>query len=306
MKSAKRSIIIIILSLILISCSQKKESENKDLVLVSIYPYKLIANQLVGDLYEIKSLFPANSSPHTYSPVPEDIVAINNAKMIFINGLELENIFEKILHELEDKTVIFSDIFTHKLLISDSDHHHHAHNHHHKHEHIHGNFNPHIWTDPEFIVDISRKMAEQIISLNNDFKSQILNNLRQLEDEIQRVDSNIKTNRQKVKNPSIIYFHDAFAYFNRRYSINTVALIQAFPGKEPSPTELANLKRVIERSKVKAIVTEPQFNPKSAEIIAKEFNLEIITLDPIGYTTKAQTIAEWLDITQQDLFKGLQ
>ncbi|MDD2493337.1 MAG: metal ABC transporter substrate-binding protein [Bacilli bacterium] len=300
MKNVKILINLLIISLLLVSCVKKKETNNKDLILVSIHPYALIANQLASDFYEIKTLFPGNSSPHSYSPVPEDIMAINKAKIIFINGLELEKIFEKILHETSEKTTNLSEIFPQSVLISDNHEHHHNHS-----NHKHSDFNPHIWTDPQFIVDIARKMAESIISLNPQYKDEITKNLRTLESEIQIIDSKIKTNRQDIKEPSIIYFHNAFAYLNRRYSINTAALIQAFPGKEPSPVELANLKKIIENQKVNAIVTEPQFNPKSAEIIAKEFNLQTITLDPLAFTTQAQTIAQWLDITQKELFKGL-
>lgn len=312
----------LIFLLLLSACSKRIIATDKENIVVSAYPYELIVRELTGDLYNIRTLFPANASPHTYSPVPDDLIALETASLVIINGLDLEQIYEKALHNLSDKIFNVSNIFPEKVLIKEThnseqeSHHNHSHSHTHSHSnhnhkaekedyHHHGEYNPHIWTDPEFLIDISRSLAKKFISLNQENEDFILSNLQKLEDSIQQTDFVIRKNRADLVEPAIIYFHDAFAYFNRRYSINTAALIQAFPGKEPSPSELTKLKHIIQKQNVKAIVTEPQLNPKSAEIIAKEFNLKIITLDPLGTSLKVNTIAEWLFLTQDELFKGL-
>lgn len=325
MKTAKIIISFFVIILFLNGCSNKRTVDDKTLIIASIHPYELILRQLTEGMdINIKSLYPANASPHTYSPVPEDLISIEKAEIIFINGLELEMQFHKTLHQVDEKIYTLSDIFPANSLIRESEsnshdqshNHNHSHSHDHKHDvnhehcgncgHQHGEYNPHIWTDPEYIVSIARFIAKTLIENNLVEEQKVLNNLRTLEAEIQIVDSKIRQARKNVTNPAIIYFHDAFAYFNRRYSIETAALIQPFPGREAGLAELAKLKSIINEFDVKSIVTEPQLNPKSAEIIAKEFNLKIITLDPIGHTLNVKTIAEWLDKTQTEIFKGLQ
>ncbi|MBU1183051.1 MAG: metal ABC transporter substrate-binding protein, partial [Proteobacteria bacterium] len=50
----------------------------------------------------------------------------------------------------------------------------------------------------------------------------------------------------------------------------------------PTPLEI---KRIVENIKihgVKAVFAEPQFNPKVAEVIAREAGIKVLMLDPMG------------------------
>ncbi|HCM14533.1 MAG TPA: metal ABC transporter substrate-binding protein, partial [Candidatus Cloacimonas sp.] len=43
---------------------------------------------------------------------------------------------------------------------------------------------------------------------------------------------------------------------------------------------------------VRCIFVEPQQDPRSAEVLAKEYDLQIASLDPIGGSLNATTITE--------------
>ncbi|HRT60717.1 MAG TPA: zinc ABC transporter substrate-binding protein, partial [Candidatus Syntrophosphaera sp.] len=63
-------------------------------------------------------------------------------------------------------------------------------------------------------------------------------------------------------------------------------------GREPTPRELTRLGELIRAHGVKAICVEPQMDRKSADVLAREFNLRVIELDPLGFSIQAQTLPD--------------
>ena len=53
------------------------------------------------------------------------------------------------------------------------------------------------------------------------------------------------------------------------------------------------------------LVTEPQFNPKSAHLLAEELKLKVVLLDPMGENIKAQKISELLEYNWNSIIDGL-
>ena len=68
--------------------------------------------------------------------------------------------------------------------------------------------------------------------------------------------------------------------------------MQSSPGREPTPRELARLGELIRANGVQAICVEPQMDKRSAEVLAREFDLRMIELDPLGFSIKARTLPE--------------
>jgi zinc transport system substrate-binding protein len=52
--------------------------------------------------------------------------------------------------------------------------------------------------------------------------------------------------------------------------------------KEPGPKYLGEVIELARTNNIPTIFVEPQFNPKSAEVIAREMNASIVALDPLA------------------------
>jgi len=83
-----------------------------------------------------------------------------------------------------------------------------------------------------------------------------------------------------AKSRDIIVFHEAFPYFAKEFNLKIVGVIEREPGSEPSAKEIAESVGLIRKTKVKAIFIEPQYPKNSAEAIARETGVKILTLDP--------------------------
>ncbi len=69
-----------------------------------------VVNQVSGGLADVDVLIPNGSDPHTFEPRPQDIAALSNADLVFINGLHLEETLEPLLDaNVDGQIVLVSD-----------------------------------------------------------------------------------------------------------------------------------------------------------------------------------------------------
>ena len=92
----------------------------------------------------------------------------------------------------------------------------------------------------------------------------------------------------------MVVFHPSWVYFLDRYGLDTVAVLEPLPGKEPTPRHLKEVIDAARARDVKLIITEPQLPPRPAEIVAEATGLAIVELDPLGGVEGRITYAEWL------------
>ena len=81
--------------------------------------------------------------------------------------------------------------------------------------------------------------------------------------------------------PDIVTFHEAFPYFAQEFNLNIIKVIEREPGSEPSPQELEDIIKDVNKLPAKVLFTEPQYSPTAAETIARETGAHIYALDPI-------------------------
>ncbi len=295
------TVILIIVSLFGISACHTKKADSKDLIITTIYPYQILVKQLVGESIDVQSLIPPNASPHTWSPKPSDMQNLDSAKLIVSNGFDLEANLGSVFQKYKDKHVELAQMLNLKILPKEqmpTEHDHHEAEHHeaehHEAEHHHGEYDPHLWTSPENLVNITNILSAELIKRFPNHAETINQNKHTIIQELMMADVKIMSERQKYTNPGIVTFHNSFYYFTNRYDIQYIGFVQASPGQEPTPRELNDLGHRIQTANVKSVFVEPQINQRSAEVLAKEFGLQIITIDPLGASMNVNTISEYI------------
>ncbi|MCK9556428.1 MAG: metal ABC transporter substrate-binding protein [Candidatus Cloacimonetes bacterium] len=295
----KAAYFLILLLFILGACKapiDQKKTETKPLILTSIYPYELLLKQMVGDAVEVRSMIPPNASVHSFSPQPSHLKDLHKAELIVINGMGLEEMMKQSLDKASDKlldcSLLLSDLIALDSLQQVREQLMHQHNHDGEHHHDHLATDPHLWTSPQMMMKLSTKLKTELCSRFTDFVPLINHNYDEIFRELSAADELIRTERKTYNEPALITYHNSFHYFCRDYDIRYLGWVQSSPGKEPSPRELLELGTKIRNHGVRRIFVEPQQDPKSAEVLAKEYKLQIGTLDPIGSTFEATTITE--------------
>jgi zinc transport system substrate-binding protein len=97
---------------------------------------------------------------------------------------------------------------------------------------------------------------------------------------LQEMDAGLNQTFASKEKRIFIVHHPAWTYFARDYSLKEVPLMEN--EKEPGPKYLTEVIDLSRKNNITTIFVEPEYNPKSAEVIAREMKASIVTLDPLA------------------------
>jgi len=264
-------IITMLLSILLIGCTKKEThqiavAEKQITVLSSFYPMHIIAKNLTQGISSItaKNLTPPQTGClHDYQLKPEDLVAMQNTDYFIVNGAGMESFIQKVIDQYPNMKVITASENL-PLLKNESD----------------GEENPHLFVSISAYIEQVKNVTNQLVKLDTLHSKQIQQNSDIYLTKLSDLKTRMHAVLDSIPNKNIVTFHEAFPYFAKEFNMNIAAIIEREPGSEPSAGELTETIKIINKSKVKALFSEPQYSPNAAETIAKETSLKVYTLDP--------------------------
>ena len=75
-------------------------------------------------------------------------------------------------------------------------------------------------------------------------------------------------------------YHPALGYFAAEYDLTMIPI--EVEGKEPTASGIASLVEQAKQYDIKVIFAEPQFNPRSAEVIADEIGGTVVFVNDLA------------------------
>ncbi len=249
-------------------------------ILTTFAPVYCFTSNVAGDVADVAVLLPPNAGPHDYSFSPADIQKIAQADIIVMNGAGLENWLQKGIRSAGRKGLLVVDTSEGINLITgldvrplpgvrakpDPDA---------------GGLNPHIWLSPINAIKQVGNIRNALASRDPLNAETYRANADAYISRLNKLDAQIRAATGSLPNKNLITFHDTFPYFARDYGLNVVATFEEFPGEEPSPRTIAQLRKIIATGNVSALFSEPQYSPKAMQIIGKEFKVPVVQLDPM-------------------------
>jgi zinc transport system substrate-binding protein len=276
---------IFVLFLSVFSAIQLQASEclgEKVPVIASIFPVADMVKQVGGMYVDVTIVIPSGASPHTFEPRPSLLKKISKARVFFMIGAGLE-LWAGNFARLSNNQLVTVKLSEGIPLIKLSKHNHGGFDPHHGAKDIGSDFaNPHIWLDP----NIAKLMVNKIISVlckldNKNMKYYEQSGLAYL-DKLDTLHDLISSTVEKFKIKKYVCFHPAWDYFARQYELESVGVIEAAPGRNPTPRNIKKIVSLIKQYHIRAVFAEPQLNPKVAEVIAGEADVKVLLLDPMG------------------------
>ena len=287
----------LILSIIPISFITGVNAEIK--VVTTIQPLHSLISNVMGNKGKLDLILEGTASPHSFTLKPSHAKMLENANVIFWIDKDLESFLEKPLKSIPKKAKVvhlidISGLEIHKFREKniygghdDHDKHGHKedkHDDHDKHGHAHGEFDVHIWLDPNNAKVIVKEVVNQLATLdskNSDFyKKNAKKTLNKLDNLINKIDKSIN------KKASFVTFHDAYQYFEKRFGIEALGALTINTDIQPGAKQIEEIQHLVEDKNIKCIFSEPQFNPKLINMIAKSSGAKTGILDPLGSSYK--------------------
>ncbi|MCD6528862.1 zinc ABC transporter substrate-binding protein [Candidatus Bathyarchaeota archaeon] len=248
-----------------------KKNESKIRVIVTIPPQAEFVERVGGERVQVTVMVPPGFSPHTYEPKPSQLKEVEEAEIYFAmgSGIDFEITWLSKLREINEAMLVVN--CSEGIQIIDRD--------------------PHVWLslrNAKIIVNNVYKTLVQVDPANKQYYRENLEAyLRELDD----LDGEIKTLFSNVTNRIFIVYHPSWGYFARDYGLIQISIERE--GKEPTAASIAALIEQAKRLNIKVVVVSPQFNVKSAEVIADEIGGKIVLADPLAedYVNNLRSVA---------------
>ena len=213
----------------------------------------------VGGRYvSVQNLVPVGASPETYQPTPGDIGKLSQAKMIVENGTGIEAWLQRTLQNA-------GNISAPRIVLSDGL--------------PHIDTNPHLWMDPVNAAVYVDKIRVALAALDPPHAAEYAKNAQAYKAKLSALQASVQKQIATIppSHRAMIIFHNAFDYYNRRFGIRTVGVIELSPGQDPNPAYIAHLISLARENNVRAVFSEPEYSPKLAQALARGANVRVVT-----------------------------
>lgn len=154
-----------------------------------------------------------------------------------------------------------------------------------EHGHEHGEFDPHIWHDPNNALVMVENIRAALVAADAANAAEYEANAAAYSAQLQGLDAYIRQQVATIPEANRLLFtsHDTFGYFGEEYGFAIDSAIESVSTEtaDPSAGEIAALVTEIQESSVPAIFAENITNPALIEQIAREAG---VTVAPTLYT----------------------
>ncbi|QGH35494.1 adhesin [Gracilibacillus salitolerans] len=154
-----------------------------------------------------------------------------------------------------------------------------------EHDHDHGDDDPHLWLDPIRSIELARNIKDALIELNPEQEEIFETNFSDLEDRLIALDDEFHEQLEGATNNEILVTHAAYGYWEQSYGLEQIALAGLSPSEEPSQKELERILDHVEDTNIQYLLFEQNIEPKVAEVIQAETNVESLQLHNLSILT---------------------
>jgi len=235
-------------------------SEGKINVSTTILPYAGIIENIGKDRVNVIVLVPPGAEPHTYEPKPLQLKEVSKSLIYFKVGsnIEFESLYLSKISKLNKNMKICDTSKGIKILKDD----------------------PHIWISLKNLKIIAKNILEGLCEIDGKNEKFYRENFEKYIKILEQLDKEITEAMKDKKGKKFIVFHPAFGYFANDYGLIQIPV--QLGHAEPGPKDMEKLIKIAKENRINIVITEPQFSPKTATIIAKEINGKVVSIDPLS------------------------
>ena len=268
-----KKLIYFLTLLILGACGNSPQKNEKPILTVTLEPLRYFTEAIAGGHYEVVSMVPKGSSPESYDPTPQQLVALSRSQAYFrIGYIGFEQAWMKKLQANAPEMKVFDTSRGVDFIRGEG----HWHG-----DHFHeGGVEPHIWNSTRNAIIIAENIYEALCELDAIHQEEYKNRLDSLKKTIAQTDANVSAFLENADSTFLIY-HPALSYFARDYGLKQISIEEN--GKEPSPAQLKALIETCRKEKAHVIFVQQEFDQRNAQLIADELGVNVVPINPLSY-----------------------
>ena len=217
-----------------------------------------LAKNIGGDRVEAVSLMGPGVDPHLYKPSAGDIRRLEEADVIFYNGLELEGRMTDILVKIARSgtpTVPVAEGIPEELLNEPPQ--------------FAGKYDPHIWFDVTLWQMAAQRVKDELATIDPASDALFQENLDAYLAQLDELHEYVKAEIQRIpaEQRVLITAHDAFGYYGEQYGIEVRGLQGMSTATEATAGDIQALAEFIVERRIPAIFVESSVPPATIEAV---------------------------------------
>lgn len=243
--------------LFLAACGERAEQTEKEDVIHVVTTIAQIGEPLSvigGDRVQVESLMGPSVDPHLYNPTQSDMARVDEADIIFYNGLNLEANMTDMFQQLGASKPVLAvgEVIPEEALLKDEQ----------------GAIDPHIWFD----IDLWKQALDQAVEELKTYAPEDKNFFEKNKSEyFERLDE-LKKEAEKLREiPEsrriLVTAHDAFGYFGRMHQMEVIGLQGLSTEDEIGVSDINDTIAIIKEHQVPAIFVETSINQDSIKAV---------------------------------------
>ena len=240
--------------IVLMACSRPSD-DPRPTVLVTNNILADAVRKVAGPDLQVEALMGAGTDPHLYKARFSDIQRIEDADLIFYNGLFLEGKLAEILDQIPERAIAVTRVLSESDLLPSGDE--------------EGAIDPHVWFDASLWAKIVRGIGNDLSAFDPQNASSYQQRAAAYAAQLDQLhlESDSLMSVIPAEHRILITAHDAFGYFGRAYDIEVRGLQGISTVSEYGIRDVSSLVTFVTERRVPAIFIESGIPPRSIESV---------------------------------------
>ncbi len=244
-------VMMLLLGILTAGCSttsNNKELDNEKLKVTStIGMIGDVVSNIGGQHVESIRLMKPGIDPHLYKASQGDIAKLENADLIFYNGLQLEGKMGEIFKKVEQQkpTIAVTKKLSKELLLQGD-------------VSAGTEFDPHVWFNVQYWISVAEVITEELVKVDPKNAKYYEENAKSYIDQLQVLHEYAKEQIASIPEDSriLVTAHDAFGYFGEAYGMKVVGLQGLSTESEVGSKDVSILRDFLVKNEIKAVFVE--------------------------------------------------
>lgn len=235
------------------------EAEGKIKVTATIGMITDIVREIGGEHVAVTGLMKAGVDPHLYKASQGDIKKLDQADIIFYNGLHLEGKMVEIFENMAKKktTVAVSDRIDRSMLRTGAE------------NGMDTEYDPHIWFHVKLWMKAAETVRDTLAEHDPAHADDYRKNAETYLQELQRLHEETAEKIESIPEQSrvLVTAHDAFGYFGDAYGMKVMGLQGISTASEAGTKDVTDLRDYLIEHNIKAVFIESSVPRKAIDAV---------------------------------------
>lgn len=139
---------------------------------------------------------------------------------------------------------------------------------------------PHVWLTPAAMQIMASNTVMALVACDPAGRGGYEARLGKMREQCARLDAELRDTLAPVRGGVMLTYHASWGYFTDAYGLRQVS-IEA-EGRAPAARQLAALIDLAKRERVRCVFSEPPYDPKPSQTLARQIQAEVVIVDPLA------------------------